>query len=260
MKPRHHARPEHARERARTDVQTNPQGQTPFPPKLEMRPWRIQHQHPRQTDKTMMTTPSGPPCPGQTSRTGCPPNWVNSTRVLNTICKPLARYLEGVEQDGAVEQRRSQPGSQPQPVTCNSPGSYYADSAERPGVWRGTVAAHCRARGLPPHPPRPASNRHTARRLPGIQRADPAPLPRPHRIKARVRTAMKVQAKQGRFLGGRPPYGYLLAKDDTSVRGSKLLTGDRNPPSDPNNATTLTSGQRRGLRSLSRPQRGDRHR
>jgi conjugative relaxase-like TrwC/TraI family protein len=55
-------------------------------------------------------------------------------------------YLEGVEQEGGLEQRRSQPGSQPQIVELGGPsnpasvGSYYADSADRPGVWRGSGA------------------------------------------------------------------------------------------------------------------------
>jgi hypothetical protein len=36
-----------------------------------------------------------------------------------------------------------------------------------------------------------------------------------NRIKIRVRTAMAAQAQvEGRFLGGRPPYGYLLVDAD----------------------------------------------
>jgi len=56
-------------------------------------------------------------------------------------------YLEGVEQENGLEQRRSQPGSQPQDIELAGPsagasvGGYYADSAERPGVWRGSGTA-----------------------------------------------------------------------------------------------------------------------
>jgi len=56
-------------------------------------------------------------------------------------------YLEGVERDGGLEQRRSQPGSHPQDIAlagssnAASVGGYYADSAERVGVWRGRGAA-----------------------------------------------------------------------------------------------------------------------
>ena len=38
-----------------------------------------------------------------------------------------------------------------------------------------------------------------------------------NRIKTRVRLAMEAQAAiEGRFLGGRPPYGYLLASRRTT--------------------------------------------
>jgi hypothetical protein len=37
-------------------------------------------------------------------------------------------------------------------------------------------------------------------------------MPERNRIKIRVRTAMEALARmEGRFLGGRPPYGYKLA-------------------------------------------------
>ncbi len=54
-------------------------------------------------------------------------------------------YLEGAERDGSIEKRRSQAGSSPHDIDIGvpaGPGSYYADSAERPGVWRGNGADH----------------------------------------------------------------------------------------------------------------------
>ena len=48
------------------------------------------------------------------------------------------------------------------------------------------------------------------------------------RIKTRVRTAMASQAAiEGRFLGGRPPYGYLLADAGPHPNPSKAATGQR---------------------------------
>jgi site-specific DNA recombinase len=49
------------------------------------------------------------------------------------------------------------------------------------------------------------------------------------RIQLRVRSAMEVQATDGRFLGGRPPYGYRLVNTDTphpntaKARDGKML-------------------------------------
>ncbi len=54
-------------------------------------------------------------------------------------------YLEGVDRDGNVEKRRSQPGSRPHSSEMErtaAPGAYYADSAERPGRWLGSGADH----------------------------------------------------------------------------------------------------------------------
>lgn len=48
------------------------------------------------------------------------------------------------------------------------------------------------------------------------------------RIKTRVRTAMAAQAAiEGRFLGGRPPYGYALADAGPHPNPSKALDGKR---------------------------------
>ena len=48
------------------------------------------------------------------------------------------------------------------------------------------------------------------------------------RIKARVRTAMAAQAVvEGRFLGGRPPYGYLLVDAGPHPNPSKAADGKR---------------------------------
>jgi site-specific DNA recombinase len=49
-----------------------------------------------------------------------------------------------------------------------------------------------------------------------------------NRIKIRVRTAMAAQAQfEGRFLGGRPPYGYKLADAGTHPNPSKAAMGAR---------------------------------
>jgi hypothetical protein len=49
-----------------------------------------------------------------------------------------------------------------------------------------------------------------------------------NRIKIRVRTAMAAQAKdEGRFLGGRPPYGYLLADAGPHPNPAKAADGKR---------------------------------
>jgi site-specific DNA recombinase len=49
-----------------------------------------------------------------------------------------------------------------------------------------------------------------------------------NRIKIRVRTAMTAQAKdEGRFLGGRPPYGYLIADAGRHPNPAKAADGKR---------------------------------
>jgi len=49
-----------------------------------------------------------------------------------------------------------------------------------------------------------------------------------NRIKIRVRTAMEAQARiEGRFLGGRPPYGYLLADAGPHPNPAKAADGKR---------------------------------
>ena len=49
-----------------------------------------------------------------------------------------------------------------------------------------------------------------------------------NRIKVRVRSAMEAQAKhEGRFLGGRPPYGYLLGDAGAHPNPSKAADGKR---------------------------------
>lgn len=48
------------------------------------------------------------------------------------------------------------------------------------------------------------------------------------RIQVRVRTAMEMQAKtEGRFLGGRPPYGFLLADAGMHPNPGKAAVGQR---------------------------------
>ncbi|MDH3295954.1 MAG: recombinase family protein, partial [Acidimicrobiia bacterium] len=49
-----------------------------------------------------------------------------------------------------------------------------------------------------------------------------------NRIKTRVRSAMAAQAAiEGRFLGGRPPYGYLLADAGPHPNPAKAATGQQ---------------------------------
>ena len=48
-----------------------------------------------------------------------------------------------------------------------------------------------------------------------------------NRIRTRVRTAMKMQAKDGRFLGGRPPYGYKLVDAGQHPNPEKARIGQR---------------------------------
>ncbi|MFI0425093.1 recombinase family protein [Spongiactinospora sp. 9N601] len=49
-----------------------------------------------------------------------------------------------------------------------------------------------------------------------------------NRIKVRVRTSMSAQAKvEGRYLGGRPPYGYLLADAGPHPNPAKAANGKR---------------------------------
>src|SRR4051794_16817152 len=49
-----------------------------------------------------------------------------------------------------------------------------------------------------------------------------------NRIKIRVRSAMTAQAQdEGRFLGGRPPYGYLIADAGPHPNPAKAADGKR---------------------------------
>lgn len=48
-----------------------------------------------------------------------------------------------------------------------------------------------------------------------------------NRIRTRVRTAMRVQAQDGRFLGGRPPYGYRLSDLGPHPNPEKARIGQR---------------------------------
>jgi site-specific DNA recombinase len=48
-----------------------------------------------------------------------------------------------------------------------------------------------------------------------------------NRIKVRVRAAMAAQAAEGRFLGGRPPYGYRLADGGPHPNPAKAANGQR---------------------------------
>lgn len=57
------------------------------------------------------------------------------------------------------------------------------------------------------------------------------------RIKTRVKAAMSSQAAQGRFLGGRPPYGYQLADDGPHPNPSKAAAGQRAHRLEPDPAT-----------------------
>lgn len=55
----------------------------------------------------------------------------------------VVNYLEGTDAEGSIEQRRSQPGSLADNAhEPSNVGGYYADSAERPGTWRGDGATH----------------------------------------------------------------------------------------------------------------------
>lgn len=59
-----------------------------------------------------------------------------------------------------------------------------------------------------------------------------------NRIKIRVRAAMEAQAKlEGRYLGGRPPYGYLLADAGPHPNPSKAADGRRLHRLEPNPLT-----------------------
>lgn len=58
-----------------------------------------------------------------------------------------------------------------------------------------------------------------------------------NRIRTRVRTAMKVQARDGRFLGGRPPYGYQLADAGPHPNPEKARVGQRLHRLEPDPAT-----------------------
>lgn len=58
------------------------------------------------------------------------------------------------------------------------------------------------------------------------------------RVKVRVRTAMKAQAKiEGRFLGGRPPYGYRLVDAGPHPNPAKAADGKRLHKLEPDPAT-----------------------
>lgn len=59
-----------------------------------------------------------------------------------------------------------------------------------------------------------------------------------NRIKLRVRTAMSAQASQGRFLGGRPPYGYRLADAGPHPNPGKAAVGQRSHRLEPDPTTT----------------------
>ncbi len=49
-----------------------------------------------------------------------------------------------------------------------------------------------------------------------------------HRIRVRVKSAMEAQVKhEGRYLGGRPPFGYLLADAGPHPNPSKAAQGQR---------------------------------
>ncbi|GAA0652580.1 hypothetical protein GCM10009535_33680 [Streptomyces thermocarboxydovorans] len=59
-----------------------------------------------------------------------------------------------------------------------------------------------------------------------------------NRIKIRVRTAMSSQAQlQGRYLGGRPPYGYRIADAGTHPNPAKAAAGQRLHKLEPDPAT-----------------------
>jgi site-specific DNA recombinase len=58
-----------------------------------------------------------------------------------------------------------------------------------------------------------------------------------NRIKIRVRSAMASQAAEGRFLGGRPPYGYRLADGGPHPNPGKAANGQRLHYLEPDPAT-----------------------
>ena len=57
------------------------------------------------------------------------------------------------------------------------------------------------------------------------------------RVKVRVRSAMSAQAVQGRFLGGRPPYGYRLADAGPHPNPGKAANGQRSHRLEPDEVT-----------------------
>jgi site-specific DNA recombinase len=58
-----------------------------------------------------------------------------------------------------------------------------------------------------------------------------------NRVKVRVRAAMAQQATQGRFLGGRPPYGYRLADAGPHPNPSKAAVGQRQHRLEPDDSS-----------------------
>jgi DNA invertase Pin-like site-specific DNA recombinase len=58
-----------------------------------------------------------------------------------------------------------------------------------------------------------------------------------NRIRTRVRAAMRVQAQDGRYLGGRPPYGYQLADIGAHPNPEKARIGQRLHRLEPEPAT-----------------------
>jgi site-specific DNA recombinase len=48
-----------------------------------------------------------------------------------------------------------------------------------------------------------------------------------NRIRLRVKSQMLVQAREGRYLGGRPPYGYMLADAGPHPNPAKAADGKR---------------------------------
>lgn len=72
------------------------------------------------------------------------------------------------------------------------------------------------------------------------------------RIRMRVRTAMAEQATHGRFLGGRPPYGYTLADASPHPNPGKGKQGFRlhklaRPGDRADRAADLPHAHRRGV-------------
>jgi site-specific DNA recombinase len=64
-----------------------------------------------------------------------------------------------------------------------------------------------------------------------------------NRIKVRVRSAMAAQASEGRFLGGRPPYGYRLADAGPHPNPGKAADGKRLHRLEPDPATAPIVGR-----------------